>query len=151
MKLLLALFTALTIIFVDQFITVRQPIFAQTKFLKGDSLLFADFFNANKKRIFADKDDYLKTVDSCVVYIVYDINGSYHPVTVLEDHKRKRIVEIYKRKSNIEWLRSKDSKLDILFEDRKTIVTVDTSTTEDPTNPGVFFNTITKFYSLNGK
>jgi hypothetical protein len=134
--------------FVGQSITVRQPIFAQTKFLKGDSLLYAAFFDAKKKRIFADKMDYIKTVDSCVVYIVYDIHGSYHPFTVLEDHQRKRIVETYKRKTNTSWFRNKNSHRDILREDRKHIVTVDTSTTEDPTNPGIFLYTITKYYEI---
>lgn len=148
MKLLIILFSTLTLIVTDKTITVEQPIFARTKFLKGDSLLFADFFDSRKKRIFADKANYIETVDSCVVYIVYDIGGHFHPFTVLEDNPKKRIVETYKRKSNISWVRSKDSKQDLLYEARKTVVAIDTLTTEDPTNPGIFFQTITKYYDI---
>lgn len=148
MKLAFVLFLCALTLNPFRYSTVYHPVFSRCAFQQGDSLLFADLFDAQKNRIFPDDINDVSTADSCVVYMVYDVKGSYHPYTVLKEHYRKRILETYKRRSNKCWMRYKDGKSELLIEKRKNILLIDTATLEDPNNPGSFHIRITKHYEM---
>lgn len=129
---------------------VKQPNFAQVKYMDYDQLRYVDYFDALGNRIFPSESNYLSGVDSCAAYVVYDVKTSYHPITILKDHHHK-LLATYKRVNDTSWICFQAERKSLLIENRQKITSRDTVHEENPLNPGEIVQVVTEYYDVTTK
>lgn len=129
---------------------VKQPNFAQVKYMDYDQLRYVDYFDTLGNRMFPSESNYLSGVDSCAAYVVYNVKSSYHPITVLSDHPHKLLAS-YKRVNDTSWFCYQSKRISLLIEDRQKITSRDTVHKENLLNPGEIVQVVTEYYDVSIK
>lgn len=148
MKPVIGLFVGMFLSFVqNETQHIYLPYFVQTTFLAGDSLRYAECFSFHKTVVHTDTLNNIHDVDSCTVYTVYEVKGSYRQRQLLATN-RKRLIETYKRISPDSWLRTVGSQKTVVVEDPGNILITDSNYVEKVDYPGEYIHRIYHYYGF---